>query len=273
VTTLTTSDGTQLYYNDWGSGQPIILIHAWPLNADMWEYQMHFLASNGYRVIAYDRRGFGRSSQPWSGYDYDSFADDLDELIEALELRDVILAGFSMGGGEVARYIGRHGSRRIAKAALISSVTPLMIRRDDHPEGVPPEIFDGIRAGILNDRADFLDKFGPLLTGSDQEGSTVSKPMLDWSLSMGLQAGIKGTLDCIAAFSETDFRPDLKKFDVPTLVIHGSGDAVVSFEVTGKAAASLIPGAQFKVYEGAPHALYFTHKDRLNEDLLAFARS
>ena len=273
MTTFTTSDGTQLYYKDWGSGQPIILIHAWPLNADMWEYQMHFLASNGYRVIAYDRRGFGRSSQPWSGYGYDSLVGDLNELIEALELRDVILAGFSMGGGEVARYIGRHGSRRIAKAALVSSVTPLMIRRDDHPEGVSPEIFDEIRAGILNDRAGFLDKFGPLLTGSDQEGSVVGKPMLDWTLAMGLQAGIKGTLDCIAAFSETDFRADLKKFDVPTLVIHGSGDSVVSFEVTGKAAAALILGAQFKVYEGAPHALYFTHKDRLNEDLLAFARS
>ncbi|OXC75328.1 alpha/beta fold hydrolase [Caballeronia sordidicola] len=270
---LTTSDGTELYYKDWGAGRPIILIHGWPLNADMWEYQMHYLASNGYRVIAYDRRGFGRSSQPWRGYDYDTFADDLNELIEALELRDVMLAGFSMGGGEVARYIGRYGSKRIAKAALVSAVTPLMIRRDDHPEGMASEIFDGIRAGVLNDRPDFLDKFGPLFTGSDQEGSAITQPMLDWTLAMGLQASIKATLDSVGAFSETDFRPDLTRFDIPTLVIHGSGDAVVSFDVTGKAAAALIPGAQFLVYVGAPHALYVTHKDRLNEDLLAFAKS
>lgn len=273
MTTLTTADGTQLYYKDWGAGQPIILIHGWPLNADMWEYQMHYLASNGYRVIAYDRRGFGRSSQPWSGYDYDTLAEDLNELIEALELRDVVLIGFSMGGGEVARYIGRHGSRRVAKAVLVSAVTPLMIRRDDHPEGMAPEFFDGIRASVLNDRANFLDQFGPLLTGSGQEGSTVSQPMLDWTLAMGLQAGIKGTLDCIAAFSETDFRPDLKQFDIPALVIHGSGDAVVRFEATGKAAALLIPEARFTVYENAPHALYLTHKDRLNTDLLAFIQS
>lgn len=273
MTSLTTSDGVKLYYKDWGTGRTVILLHGWPLNADMWEYQMNFLAEHGCRVIAYDRRGFGRSSQPWAGYDYDRFADDLSELIEALELRDVILVGFSMGGGEVARYIARHGSKRVAKAVLVSAVTPLMIQRDDHPDGMSAGIFDGIRAGLLHDRADFLDKFGPLFTGADRERSDVSGPMLNWTLGMGLQAGLKGTVDCVKAFSETDFRPDLARFDVPTLIVHGDGDAVVSFEVTGKAAAALVPGATLKVYEDAPHALYFTHKDRLNEDLLAFVKA
>ncbi len=273
VSTFTTSDGTELYYKDWGTGQPIILTHGWPLNADMWEYQMTFLADNGFRVIAHDRRGFGRSAQPWAGYDYDTFAGDLNELIEALELRDVILGGFSMGGGEVARYIGRFGTRRIAKAMLISAVTPLMIRRDDHPEGMDPAIFTGIRAGVLSDRPKFLDEFGPLFTGSNREGSNVTKQMLDWTLSLGLQASLKGTYDCVAAFSETDFRPDLARFDVPTLVVHGDADTVVSFDVTGKAAAALIKDAKLLVYEDAPHALYFTHKERLNQDLLEFARS
>ena len=273
MSTFTTSDGTQLYYKDWGTGQPIVLSHGWPLNADMWEYQMKFLADNGFRVIAHDRRGFGRSAQPWSGYDYDTFAGDVNELIEALDLKDVILGGFSMGGGEVARYIGRFGTRRIAKAILLSAVTPLMIRREDHPEGMDPAIFDGIRAGLLNDRPKFLDNFGPLFMGSDQEGSNVTKQMLDWTLSLGLQAGLKGTYDCVAAFSETDFRPDLAKFDVPTLVVHGDGDAVVNFDVTGKAAAARIKDAKLLIYQGAPHALYFSHKDRLNQDLLDFAQS
>jgi pimeloyl-ACP methyl ester carboxylesterase len=273
VSTFTTSDGTQLYYKDWGTGQPIVLSHGWPLNADMWEYQMKFLADNGFRVIAHDRRGFGRSAQPWSGYDYDTFARDVNELIEALDLRDVILGGFSMGGGEVARYIGRFGTRRIAKAILLSAVTPLMIRREDHPEGMDPAIFDGIREGLLNDRPKFLDDFGPLFMGSDQESSNVTKQMLDWTLSLGLQGGLKGTYDCVAAFSETDFRPDLEKFDVPTLVVHGDGDAVVNFDVTGKATAALIKDAKLLIYKGAPHALYFSHKDRLNQDLLDFAQS
>ena len=273
MSTFTTSDGTQLYYKDWGTGQPIVLSHGWPLNADMWEYQMKFLADNGFRVIAHDRRGFGRSAQPWSGYDYDTFAGDLNELIEALDLSDVILGGFSMGGGEVARYIGRFGTGRIAKAMLIGAVTPLMIRREDHPQGMDPAIFDGIRAGLLSDRPKFLDDFGPVFTGSDQEGSNVTKQMLDWTLSLGLQGSLKGTYDCVAAFSETDFRPDLAKFDVPTLVVHGDGDAVVNFDVTGKATAALVKDAKLLVYHGAPHALYFSHKDRLNQDLLDFARS
>ncbi|WP_455922897.1 alpha/beta fold hydrolase [Pseudomonas putida] len=270
---LTTTDGTQLYYKDWGSGQPVVLSHGWPLNADMWDYQANFLASNGYRVIAHDRRGFGRSSQPWTGYDYDTFADDLEQLLSHLDISNAVLAGFSMGGGEVARYLGRHGSKRIAKAVLISAVTPLMIRRNDHPEGMDPAIFDGIRAGLLNDRAGFLDAFGPVFTGSATPANKVGKPMLDWTQFLALQAGFKGTYDCVAAFSETDFRDDLRSIDIPTLVIHGDGDAVVTFEVTGKAAAELVRGATLKVYPGAPHAVYFTHKDQLNQDLLAFARS
>lgn len=273
MSTFITSDGTELYYKDWGTGQPIVLNSGWPLSADMWDYQMMFLAEHGFRVIAHDRRGFGRSSQPWTGYDYDTFAGDVHELIEALDLKDVILGGFSMGGGEVARYIGRFGTARIAKAMLISAVTPLMMRREDHPEGMDPAIFDGIRAGLLNDRAKFLDEFGPVFTGSKLPGSNVSQQMLDWTLGMGLQGGFKGTYDCVKAFAETDFRPDLAKFDVPTLVVHGNADAVVNFDATGKAAAALIEGARFLVYEGAPHAVYFTHKDRLNQDMLEFARS
>ncbi|QKZ05259.1 alpha/beta fold hydrolase [Pseudomonas eucalypticola] len=270
---LTTRDGTEIYYKDWGSGQPVVLSHGWPLNADMWDYQMNFLAANGFRVIAHDRRGFGRSSQPWTGYDYDTFADDLEQLLSHLDVSNAVLVGFSMGGGEVARYLGRHGSQRIAKAVLVSAVTPLMIRRDDHPEGMDPSIFDGIRAGLLDDRAGFLDAFGPVFTGSDKPGSNVGKPMLEWTQFLALQAGFKGTLDCVKAFSETDFRADLRSIDIPTLVIHGDGDAVVSFEVTGKAAAEQVRGATLKVYPGAPHAVYFTHKDQLNQDLLAFARS
>ncbi|MGC1328786.1 alpha/beta fold hydrolase [Pseudomonas sp.] len=269
---LTTTDGTEIYYKDWGSGQPVVLSHGWPLNADMWDYQMNFLAANGFRVIAHDRRGFGRSSQPWTGYDYDTFADDLEQLLDELDISNAILVGFSMGGGEVARYLGRHGSKRIAKAVLVSAVTPLMIRRDDHPQGMDPAIFDGIRAGLLNDRAGFLDAFGPVFTGSDKPENKVGKPMLDWTQFLALQGSFKGTFDCVAAFSETDLRDDLRSIDIPTLVIHGDGDAVVSFEVTGKAAAELVRGAQLKVHPGAPHAVYFTHKDQLNQDLLAFAR-
>lgn len=270
---FTTTDGTEIYYKDWGTGRPIVLAHAWPLNADMWDYHAKFLADNGFRVITYDRRGFGRSGQPWSGYDYDTFAGDLKELIEWLDLDDVMLGGFSMGGGDVARYIGRFGSARIAKAALLSAVTPLMIRRDDHPEGVDAGVFDWIREGLLKDRPQFLDAFGPIFTGSDQEGSVVTKQVLDWTLSLALQGGLKGTYDCVAAFSETDFRPDLAKFDVPTLVVHGDGDAVVNFDITGKATAALVKGAKLLVYKNAPHGLYLSHKEQLAQDLLAFARS
>ncbi|MEM5366595.1 alpha/beta hydrolase [Paraburkholderia azotifigens] len=270
---VTTSDGTQLYYKDWGTGQPVILVSGWLVNADMWEYQAHFLASNGFRVIAYDRRGFGRSAQPWSGYDYDTLASDLSDLIEHLDLTDAVLVGYSMGGGEVARYIGTRGSKRIAKVVLLSSTTPLLIARDDNPAGVPREVFDGLRAGVLNDRADFLDKFGRVFTGADRQASVVTQAMLDWTFDMALPASIKATHDCIISFSETDLRADLGRFDIPTLVIHGGVDPVVPIELSGKVSASLVPGARYVVYEDGFHALYYTHKDRLNRDLLEFVRS
>ncbi|AOJ77918.1 alpha/beta fold hydrolase [Burkholderia ubonensis] len=273
MSTFTTRDGVSLHYKDWGAGRPVVFIHGWPLNADMWDAQMHHLASRGLRCIAYDRRGFGRSGQPWHGYDYDTLADDLATLIETLDLRDVMLVGFSMGGGEVARYIGRHGTGRVAKAVLVGSVTPLVARRDDHPDGADIAIFDGIRAGILADRAAFFESFWPLFTGSNRAGSTISRAALDWTTFMALQAGLKGTLDCVAAFSETDFRPDLDKFDVPTLVIHGDDDQTAPLSLTGAVTAQRVRHATLSVYERGPHALYLTHAQRLNDELLAYARA
>jgi len=270
--TVKTRDHTEIYYKDWGAGKPIVLCHGWPLNADMWEYQMNFLASRGLRCVAYDRRGFGRSSQPWTGYDYDTFADDLAALIETLNLTDITLVGFSMGGGEVARYIGRHGTGRLAKAVLIGAVTPLLIQRTDHQAGVPRTVFDGIRAGIEADRPQFFSEFGKPFLGANRAGAKVSDGVLAWTLAMALQASLKGTLDCVNAFSETDFRPDLKKFDVPALIIHGDDDQIVPIDIAGREAAKMIAGARLEVYPGAPHGLYFTHKDRLNEDLLSFTR-
>lgn len=267
---FTTKDGTELYYKDWGTGPVVVFSHGWPLNADMWDYQMMALASQGLRCIAHDRRGFGRSDQPWTGYDYDTFADDLAELMAALALQDVTLVGFSMGGGEVARVLGRHGSGRIARAVLIGAVTPFLLKTDDHPEGVDRSVFDGIRAGILADRAQFFTDFGRAFLGADQPGATVSEGALRWTLTMALQASLKGTIDCVGAFSETDFRPDLKAFTVPTLLIHGDGDAIVPIDLTSRTAAGLIPGSQLKVYPGASHGLYFTHKDQINADLLSF---
>lgn len=272
MSTFTTRDGVSIHYKDWGSGRPVVFIHGWPLNADMWDVQMHHLASRGLRGIAYDRRGFGRSGQPWSGYDYDTLADDLATLLETLDLHDVTLVGFSMGGGEVARYIGRHGTRRIAKAVLIGSVTPLVARRDDHLEGVDVAVFDGIRAGIVADRAAFFDGFWPLFTGSNRGGSTVSRAALGWTSVMALQGGLKGTLECVRAFSETDFRADLQRFDVPTRVIHGDDDQTAPLALTGAATAKLVPDATLSVYEGGPHALYLTHAARLNDELLAFVQ-
>ncbi|MGO8797596.1 MAG: alpha/beta fold hydrolase [Roseiarcus sp.] len=267
---IETDDGTEIYYKDWGSGTPVVFCHGWPLNADMWENQMNFLAAAGFRCVAHDRRGFGRSDQPWEGYDYDTFAGDLSDLIDALELEDVILVGFSMGGGEVARYIGRYGTDSVAKAVLVSSVPPFLLKGADNPQGVDRAVFDGIRAGIGADRAQFFADFGKAFTGANRPGSKVSQGMLDWTHFLALQASLKGTLDCVNAFSETDFREDLKAFDVPTLVIHGDDDQIVPFEVSGKASAAAIEGAALKVYKGAPHGLYFTHKDQLNADLLAF---
>ncbi|HET9886325.1 MAG TPA: alpha/beta hydrolase [bacterium] len=265
---IKTRDGTELYTKDWGSGKPIVFIHGWPLNADMWEYQMTPLAAH-YRCIAYDRRGFGRSSQPWTGYDYDTFADDLKRVIETLELEGVTLVGFSMGGGEVARYLARHGTERVAKAVMIAAVPPLLLKLADNPQGVGPEVFDGMRRGISADRPQFFTEFAKNFYGANH-GSKISPGIFDWTLFMAMQASLKATLDCTAAFSETDFRPDLKAFTIPTLIIHGDDDQIVPIELTANIMVKEISGAQIKVYPGAPHGLYFTHKDQLNKDLQEF---
>ncbi|MDA0171015.1 alpha/beta hydrolase [Solirubrobacter taibaiensis] len=270
---LTTSDGVEIFYKDWGSGQPVVMAHGWPLSSDSWEAQQLYLADNGFRAIAHDRRGHGRSSQVWDGNDMDHYADDLSALIEALDLRDVILVGFSTGGGEVARYIGRHGTERVAKLILVSAVPPFMLLTDDNPGGVPIEVFDGIRAGSLADRSqlyrDLAD--GPFF-GNNREGTEISEGIRAAFWRQGLQSGHKNAYDSIAAFSATDMRPDLDSVDVPTLVIHGDDDQVVPFPVGGQASAARVAGARLKVYPGGPHGLTDTHKDELSADLLAFAR-
>jgi pimeloyl-ACP methyl ester carboxylesterase len=268
MTTITTKDGTEIYYKDWGTGRPILFSHGWPLSADMWDAQMLFFAEAGYRAVAFDRRGFGRSGQPWGGYDYDTMADDIAALVDALGLRDIVLVGFSMGGGDVTRYIARHGSGRVAKLALISAVTPIFGKTADH-DGPDKAFFDGLRAGIVKDRAQFLDDFNPIFYGTNK-GTTVSQGVFKQTLQIALMASIKATVACATAFAETDFRPDMLKIDVPTLVVHGDADQVVPFESTGKLAAEMIRGATLKVYPGAPHATATTHAGRLNADLLAF---
>ena len=272
--TLVLRDGTRIHYKDWGSGRPVVFSHGWPLHSDSWEAQMLHLASNGFRCIAHDRRGHGRSSQPWTGNDMDTYADDLAELIEALDLRDVTLVGFSTGGGEVARYIGRHGTGRVAKAALISSVPPLMLKTASNPGGLPIDVFDGMRAASLADRAQFYRDVasGPFF-GFNRPGAKVSMGAIEWFCAQGMMAGHKNALDCIKAFSETDFTDDLAKFDVPTLVVHGDDDQVVPIAAAGLASAKLVRGSTLEVYAGAPHGLTDTHKERLNADLLAFVRS
>ncbi len=267
---IETSDNTEIYFKDWGQGKPVLFSHGWPLNADMWEYQMQYLASQGLRCVAHDRRGFGRSGQPWTGNDYDSFADDIGAIIEDLDLEDITLVGFSMGGGDIARYLSSHGTDRVSKAVLIGAVTPFLLKTADHPEGVDRSVFDGMRAGITADRPQFFSDFGKVFMGADKPGSKVSEGILSWTLSMALQASLKSTLDCVGAFSETDFRPDMKAFTMPTLIIHGDADAIVPIDITARAAAKMIPGSRLEVYEGAPHGLCYTHKDRVNEQLLAF---
>lgn len=261
-------DGTALFYNDWGTGRPVVLIHGWPLNADMWEYQATQLAAEGFRVISYDRRGFGRSAQPWNGFDYDTLADDLASLITALDLRDATLVGFSMGGGEVARYLSRHGCDRVAAVALIGAVTPYLLKAEDHPQGLDRSVFDGMIEGLNKDRPAFLAAFGKMFYGVDLPGIDVSAEILAWSHTMALQAAKNATLACVRAFSETDFRPDLSAFTVPTLIVHGDADAIVPIDLTARAVAKAIPHARFEVYPGAPHGLIITHKDRLRQDLL-----
>jgi non-heme chloroperoxidase len=271
---IMTKDGTQIYYKDWGTGQAIVFSHGWPLNADSWGAQMVFLASNGYRCIAHDRRGHGRSSQPWNGNEMDTYADDLSELIESLDLKGAVLIGFSAGGGEVARYIGRHGTKRVAKAALISAVPPLMLKTAANPDGLPIEVFDGIRTGSIADRSQLYKDLasGPFF-GANRPGAKVSQGMIDSFWLQGMQAGHKNTFDCIKAFSETDFTEDLKKFDVPTLILHGDDDQIVPIGAAALASAKLVKNATLKVYPGAPHGLTDTHKDQLNADLLAFLTS
>lgn len=269
---ITTADGAQIHYKDWGAGQPVVFSHGWPLNADAWEDQMVFLASHGFRAIAHDRRGHGRSSQPWNGNDMDHYADDLAAVIEQLGLRDAILVGHSTGGGEVARYIGRHGTARVAKAVLVGAVPPLMLRTPANPGGLPIEVFDGIRAGVAADRSQFFKDLTVPFYGANREGAAVSQGLRDAFWFQGMQGGLKNELDSIKAFSETDFTEDLKRFDVPTLLIHGDDDQIVPIDASAHAAAKLIPNAVLKVYPGGSHGLAATHKDQLNADLLAFAR-
>jgi non-heme chloroperoxidase len=268
---ITTKDGTQLYYKDWGKGKPVVFSHGWPLTADAWESQMLFLVSQGYRTIAHDRRGHGRSSQPSNGNEMDTYADDLAELIETLDLHDATLVGHSTGGGEVTRYIGRHGTKRVAKAVLVSAVPPLMLKTASNPGGLPLEVFDGIRASSIADRSQLYKDLasGPFY-GANRPGSKVSQGMMDAFWRQGMQSGHKNAYECIKAFSETDFTEDLKKFDIPTLIVHGSDDQIVPIGASAQMSSKLVKNAILKVYEGAPHGLTDTHKDHLNADLLAF---
>lgn len=271
--TLTLQDGSYLYFKDWGSGQPVVFSHGWPLTADAFEDQMFFLGSKGYRVIAHDRRGHGRSAQTWDGNHMDQYADDLAQLTAYLNLKDAIHVGHSTGGGEVARYIGRHGTSRVAKAVLISAVTPIMIQTDFNPDGVPKAIFDGIRDGVLHDRGAFFRELTLSFYGYNREGAGISRAVRDSFVSQGMQGGIKSLYDCIKAFSETDLRDDLRRMSIPTLVIHGDDDQIVPFETCGKTAAGLLPDATLKVYPGGSHGICTTHKQQINDDLLAFIQS
>jgi len=266
------SQSIKLYYKDWGAGQPVVFSHGWPLTADAWESQMVFLGAAGYRAIAHDRRGHGRSSQPWNGNEMDTYADDLAILIEALDLKDAVLVGHSTGGGEVARYIGRHGTSRVAGAVLVGAVAPLMLKTPANPGGLPIDVFDGIRAGVAADRSQFFKDLTEPFYGANRPGSKVSQGVKDAFWLQGMLGGHKGLLDCIKAFSETDFTEDLKEIDVPTLIIHGDDDQIVPIDAAGRASAKIVRDATLKEYPGGPHGLADTHKDQLNADLLAFVR-
>jgi non-heme chloroperoxidase len=273
MSTITAKDGTEIYYKDWGEGPVVTFSHGWPLNSDAWDGQMLFLAQKGFRVVAHDRRGHGRSSQAASGNDMDGYADDLAAVIEALDLRDVTLVGHSTGGGEVTRYIGRHGTKRVAKAVLIAAVPPIMLQTAANPEGLPMEVFDGIRAGLVKDRSQFYKDLAPMFYGANRQGAEVSQGTLDQFWLWSMQAGLKNAYESVKAFSETDFTEDLGKFDVPTLVLHGEDDQIVPVKDSAVKSARLIKSAKDIYYPGAPHGITATHQDQVNADLLAFIRA
>jgi non-heme chloroperoxidase len=273
MSTITTKDGTEIYYKDWGIGEPVVFSHGWPLSADAWESQMVYLASRGYRCIAHDRRGHGRSSQPWTGNDMDTYADDLSEIIETLALKGATLVGHSAGGGEVARYIGRHGTRRVAKAVLVGAVTPLMLKTAANPGGLAMEAFDKIRAGVAGDRSQFFKDLTAPFFGANRPGAKVSQGVRDTFWLLGMQGGLKNEFDAVKAFSETDFTGDLAKFDVPTLIIHGDDDQIVPIGASAHASSKLVKHSTLKIYPGGAHGLADTSKDQLNADLLAFLQT
>jgi non-heme chloroperoxidase len=269
---VSTKDNVDIFFKDWGTGQPVVFSHGWPLNADAWDDAMMWVARHGFRGIAHDRRGGGRSSQPWDGNDLDSYADDLWAVIESLDLTDIVLVGHSTGGGEVTRYIGRHGTSRVAKMVLISAIPPFLLKTDKNPDGLPIEVFDGLRAGMAADRGQFYKDLGLMFYGANRDGSTVSDGLLDQFWQQCMTVGLVGSYDCLRAIAETDFTMDLQAIDVPTLIIHGDDDQIVPIAISSNKSSKIIKAAEYKVYPGAPHGLTNTHKDQFHSDLLAFLK-